>query len=237
MANLRRIRKMREEEVDHEGTWAVSYGDMVTLLLSFFILFFSIDPFHSKTPPTSGNPLVLSISDKKKSVVENGNEFSGKNTTVSEDLLQIVKKLNGVAVPLGNKLVIDFPGVSFFRSAEIPLTSRGVELLKQFAAAYEPYMANYKLNVMAYADTKKIKQNRGLRFSDNMELSALRGVASVRVLQAGGIPLKLMKTAGFGEIQLTLEQLSKVPKANLSNDEKLSLARRVILVVEPEENW
>ncbi len=30
-------------EVDSEGSWAVSYGDMVTLLLSFFILFFNLD--------------------------------------------------------------------------------------------------------------------------------------------------------------------------------------------------
>jgi flagellar motor protein MotB len=32
-----------EEEVESEGTWAVSYGDMITLLLSFFVIFFTTD--------------------------------------------------------------------------------------------------------------------------------------------------------------------------------------------------
>ena len=29
--------------VDSEGSWAVSYGDMITLLLSFFVLYFTVD--------------------------------------------------------------------------------------------------------------------------------------------------------------------------------------------------
>ena len=63
------------EEVDSEGSWAVSYGDMVTLLLTFFIIFFTTDPkqgtkqrvelkislietLKNKTPnPESGNLL------------------------------------------------------------------------------------------------------------------------------------------------------------------------------------
>ncbi len=36
----------------HEGTWAVSYGDMITLLLGFFVLFFSIQK------PETGNTLL-----------------------------------------------------------------------------------------------------------------------------------------------------------------------------------
>ncbi len=35
-------------EVDSEGSWAISYGDMVTLLLTFFILFFSLDSTPQK---------------------------------------------------------------------------------------------------------------------------------------------------------------------------------------------
>jgi len=32
------------EIVDSEGSWAISYGDMVTLLLAFFVLFFTVNP-------------------------------------------------------------------------------------------------------------------------------------------------------------------------------------------------
>jgi len=48
MKRLSRLRK-RHLHVPQEGTWAVSYGDMITLLLGFYIMYFSIDP------PKKGN--------------------------------------------------------------------------------------------------------------------------------------------------------------------------------------
>lgn len=234
MAQLKRFRKMREDEIDQEGTWAVSYGDMVTLLLSFFILFFSINPNNQNSlQPTSPLTLSMANSDKKLSVINTNT--ANLPLTKTPELNDLIKQLNGVAVPNGKKLIIDFPGVSFFRSGKIPLTPRGTELLRGFASAYQPYMSQYKLAVIAYADTKKVRQTSHLKYSDNIELSALRGIAALRVLQGAGIPLKLMKTAGFGEIELTLQQLAKANNDDLNENTKLSLARRVILVIEPEE--
>jgi len=42
---MRQTLRQTEESlqaVDTEGSWAISYGDMVTLLLTFFILFSSL---------------------------------------------------------------------------------------------------------------------------------------------------------------------------------------------------
>jgi len=41
----RRSRVTSHSEIDSEGSWAISYGDMVTLLLTFFIIFFAADKF------------------------------------------------------------------------------------------------------------------------------------------------------------------------------------------------
>jgi flagellar motor protein MotB len=48
MKRLSRLRKRHMRSAD-EGSWAVSYGDMITLLLGFYIMYFSIDP------PKKGN--------------------------------------------------------------------------------------------------------------------------------------------------------------------------------------
>ena len=38
MILVKKNRRIHQEE-DSEGSWAVSYGDMITLLLSFFVIF------------------------------------------------------------------------------------------------------------------------------------------------------------------------------------------------------
>ncbi len=48
MKRMGRLRK-RHLSAAQEGSWAVSYGDMITLLLGFYIMYFSIDP------PQKGN--------------------------------------------------------------------------------------------------------------------------------------------------------------------------------------
>jgi flagellar motor protein MotB len=53
MKRLSRLRK-RHLQGAQEGSWAVSYGDMITLLLGFYIMYFSIDP------PKKGNETLTS---------------------------------------------------------------------------------------------------------------------------------------------------------------------------------
>ncbi len=48
MKRLSRLRKAHSK-THQEGSWAVSYGDMITLLLGFYIMYFSVDP------PKKGN--------------------------------------------------------------------------------------------------------------------------------------------------------------------------------------
>ena len=48
MKRLNRLKKGFDENIDTEGSWAISYGDMITLLLSFFVLFYTVDPQAEK---------------------------------------------------------------------------------------------------------------------------------------------------------------------------------------------
>jgi flagellar motor protein MotB len=273
---------MREEETDTEGTWAVSYGDMVTLLLTFFILFFSLDPAAKKS--TGGeqdkpNPLSLSLMGSLNKFAANtaqpdgvpvggdpkskkadmtgagpgagagasaGNgpgttasaagdaEGNNQNTGLVVDRDFLVKT-KATILKSGQKVIIDFPDISFFKSGKIPLTKAGRKILKTFVDTYTPYMGSYNLVIQAYADTKKVKNNKNLKFSDNLELSALRGVATLRFLQESGIPIRNMKVAGYGEVEVTKLKLSAMAKNKSNPKYLLGLARRVVIVIEPLE--
>lgn len=227
-------RKMREEEVDAEGTWAVSYGDMVTLLLTFFIIFFSIDPTQNKSKEHESD-LVLNFGKSVKAKTPHSSSAKENSNPIEKVVLEdVVKKLKGEIVLKGKQVIIEFPEVSFFKSGKIPLTKKGVSVLDEFAKLYSNYMDQYVLVVQAFTDIKKVKQSRSMRFSDNLELSALRGVSTMRVLQKAGIPLRRMRVAGFGEMEETLDSIVQKNNEKLNKKRLLDLARKVVLVIEPE---
>lgn len=203
------MRHEAELEVDSEGTWAVSYGDMVTLLLTFFIVFFSVNPNQEDNDYRNGVRLAL------------------------------IKKLQGEQQPAivhdqGNHLIVEFPGVSFFDSGKVELTKEGSLALNEFVTTYLPYAGQHKLGIRAFTDHKKINQRKGYRFKDNLELSALRSIATMRVLQKSGVPLERIQVGGYGELTVTAEELKKVSPDKRSPAAALDLARKIVLVIQQE---
>lgn len=225
----RKGRSADHHHVDSEGSWAVSYGDMVTLLMSFFVLYFTVDTNKHNQQlvqqelmvrlTQSGMTLDEELADQRMSM--------GKEKGVGiED--SIVKELGGKVYKFEKGLLIDFTDVSFFDFGKIKLTKEGKAALDKFAKIYEPFAGSYRLQVQAFTDTRKVR-NDNPRFKDNLELSALRSVASVRELQQAGVPLDKMKIAGFGELLETRDHILKREK----NADPLRYTRKVVLFIEP----
>lgn len=225
------------EEVDGEGSWAVSYGDMITLLLTFFIIFFTIDP---KEASKQNLKLKISLIDtlNQKTSNEAGAGVDdrisvGKKNEKGIDP-SVIKEWNGLAHDKGNHIIIEFPGISFFNRSKIELTPRGREALKKFVGVFMPYAGNYYVSIRAYADKRQVRRNQGFRFKDNLELTALRSIATMRVLQQAGLPMSRIRVGGYGEMVITAKELSEIPLEKRSPSSELDLARRVVLVIEPE---
>lgn len=225
------------EEVDTEGSWAVSYGDMVTLLLTFFIIFFSTDPKQgTKQRVELKVSLIEALKSKSEANLDKGNTAKlniGKKDEEGVDK-ETLKKLSGVAHDKGNHIIIEFPYVSFFDSGKINLTKEGISAIENFVKTYMPYAGNYNIGIRAFADKRAVKNIKTRKFSDNLELSALRSVATMRVLQKAGIPLNRLKTGGYGELILTAKELGEIPVEKRAPSSELDLARKVVLVIEPE---
>lgn len=233
-------RKKRSHDVEHlqedsEGTWAVSYGDMVTLLLTFFIVFFSLDPNHEKIEKRKTlnisliNELQRSPSSEKKSETTVRTDNSQKAPKNNRGIAAV--NLEGKVHEYGDSLLVEFPEVSFFRSGDIQLTNEGKNSLRIFMKKYLPYAGQYKVSIQAFTDHRKVRQEPGRKFSDNLELSALRAIAAMRTLQREGIPLSQMEVAGYGEIKNTALHLMKKNK----DAKELELSRKVVLVIKPED--
>lgn len=226
-AVLRRIRMTNHVEVDTEGSWAISYGDMITLLLSFFIIFFSTDKEKDRMNAMEASLIVALGPDKE--VTARTPQSQGSDPQFDE---MIKNKLAAEVHKVGNRLIVEFPNISFFNFGEIGLTKQGEEQLKQFTKRFMPYAGNYLIGIRAFTDHKKVLGGPGRRYADNLELSALRSVATMRVLQGLGVPLTRMRIGGYGELKVTAKEIQG--PATTDDAHLRALARKVALVIEPE---
>lgn len=233
MGVLKERRTGDSNEVDSDGSWAVSYGDMITLLLTFFILFFSTDSKKERLEKMERD-LAIKLDSTAKLTIS---PEEGSRKPASEDYEEVVgpQRFQARVYKVGQRLIVEFPNTSFFGLGKIELTKDGERELKGFVEKYLPYAGSYVLGIRAYTDNKKVIAYANRRFKDNLELSALRSVATMRVLQRLGIPLSRMRLGGYGELNLTATELSRAIASEPDYAENgIKLARKVVLVVEPE---
>jgi len=226
---LRFRRGSNPAEGDHNSNWAISYGDMITLLLAFFVLFFSVD-----ARKTEVDNLNLAISEEFNKHLANqdklisktvwgasGGQSEGSYAGMQSELAELFEVKSTVQ---GNKLIVEFPNVSFFNSAEYQLTPEGVIALGRFAKLFSNFSGRMRLIVRGYTDNRPIRATAGRFISDNLELSAFRAISALRVLEKSGIPFHVMRIGGYGETDKSSE---RSPASIQAQD------RKIVLVVEP----
>jgi flagellar motor protein MotB len=222
-----------EEEADSEGTWALSYGDMITLLLSFFVIFFTTDPKQVKLEKMNRH-LTFQLENLVPAVMPLSSE-TGQGPKVK---MPLIPGLNMRAHEVGESIVVTFQDTSFYNSGAIVLKAQGEKLLNEFAEKYLPYAGNYRLAIKGFTDKRKVVKRRNTfkKYDDNLELSVLRSVSAMRVLQQAGVPLNRMEIAGAGELELIDRVLPR--KEGLTEEELNSYSRTIVLVIQPvKESW
>lgn len=224
MRRLKDFKKLREQqspEGDHNSNWAISYGDMITLLLAFFVLFFHVgsDSYHVKMIEKVINE-AFSPPQEKAPDMTWGKQDSREPATVFS---QTDKSQDIKTTAMGDKLIVEFPNVSFFNTARYELTDEGKSILEKFARTFHDKVKDMRLIVRGYTDNRPVKNPAGT-FKDNLELSVFRALSAVRVLNHQGIPLHLMRTGGYGETDKARE---------ITAEDQLKLDRKIVLVLEP----
>lgn len=220
---MKRIRPKRRTVTENnvEGSWAISYGDMLTLLLAFFVLFFSIDQQEIQEELLQRS--ILATLSAKSFEKEHPEKFDDDVKESQFDYVGLeVKKM-------GKRVVVEFPDKSFFYSGQTELTKKGIKTLREFAEKFTPFAGKSLINVVGYTDDRPVK-NPTWRYKDNLELSVLRAVSAQRVLQDAGIPIDRTRIGGFGVKELIEKEM---PEEEVRL--KRSYSRTIVLVIEPEK--
>lgn len=228
-----------EEELDSEGSWAISYGDMITLLLTFFILFFNVSQKSQEETKKVQAALITKLGEKPGNSVESGKEEPvvdiGPIEKTSGIETKAMESWGGKPHTIGNRIVIEFPEISFFGFGETHVTQEGAKVIKRFIHLYLPYAGKNILSIRAFTDHVKVDKEKskllGRKYEDSLELSAMRAISTMRVLQKNGLPLDRMRISGHGELERIIASQGSNPLA--PNTKGNPLARKIVLMVEP----
>ncbi len=243
----------KKEEQAKKGlpAWMGTYGDLVTLLLCFFILMFamsSVDAAKFEQMAQSFNPNITLIqsggSDGLSDAVGSGidslpnvdksiNNSKENYKKMQEQLNQMASEFktyfaeNNFSQSVDVNVVDDMIQISFkdgilFEKGKATLNAQAKEALLGVVSQLEEY-PNSTIKIEGHTDNMPINT---AQFPSNMYLSAARAIAVYEYYMAKGIAPERMSAEGYAEYK---------PVAPNDTPENRAKNRRVELYIKPNE--
>lgn len=241
-----------------ESNWAVSYADMVTLLLCFFILFFG-DKRPDAQKKEQQNEIMLSISNQfQKSATSSGQVKGGTPSVakVSEPvaipspttpaglagshnvninvMLSEFKKITAASVhAAGDQIELQIADVEFFNKGSVKLTSAGVKQVKRVYDVLRPFQDQIFVEIIGHSDPTPISastvRHQQRKFTTNLELSTLRALGVFNYAMKLGMPADSMVISGYSD-SLPLD-------GNETDPSKNSVLRRISFTIKMKNEF
>ncbi|MDR3608228.1 MAG: flagellar motor protein MotB [Oligoflexia bacterium] len=174
-----------------EGNWLVSYADMMTLLVGFFVILLSFS----------------TIDEEKFEQIKQAatREFGGTYQVPYGDISnRIRKELDKLG--LGNQfdikqtdlgVEISFLGAVFFNSGSADIKPEGSLLLSKLIPIIKGESTTFNITVEGYTDDVPI--SNGLQYRSNWELSSVRSCRVLQVFEDAGFSKNNLTAVGYGE--------------------------------------
>lgn len=230
-----------DEPAEGAPEWMVTYGDMVTLLLCFFVLLFSMSSVEkdkyeaiaaslksaigTENVPMAGTSAGLKMKDsdaksKQNAVDELGGMVQKEAQKIDSEVKEFIfaNKLGGqVKTKVDEKgYVITISDIILFQPGKAVIEGSATELLKKINDLLQRFP--YNVRVEGHTDNTPIKNPI---YPSNWELSSGRACEVVRFFIDHGIPPERLSAEGFSEFR---------PVADNNNAEGRSSNRRVEII-------
>ncbi len=239
--------KKRRQLEELSGSWMASYGDMITLLLCFFIMLFAMSTLDAQkwkaltesikesfgaegaTLPEEIEVPAEVITQEVVEVVEE--QMSGKEAL--EQLQELEKRIDQYILEKGLESAIQTEieevGLVIRMSTDEILFELGSAELKPMAISFLDAIAvilkETANQVWVEGHTDNIPIQPGYKYPSNWELSTARASSVVRHLIGNdGLPPERMRAAGYADTK---------PRFPNDSNEHRYLNRRVEIVIKP----
>ena len=204
------------------SSWIVSYSDIMTIILTFFILLLSI----STIAQTKYELIVQAFTGEK----------AGNLTEVEQEIKEVIEE-QGLSGEVKTKLDMDGLKVSFsnallFASGEAKLRNSAYQALNPISRHLVSKLGpQYGIIVEGYTDDVPISNST---FASNWELSTSRAIIVRQVIASAGLDPRRVSVQGYADTRAATDiDLSlKAERDSLSNEELAQARaanRRVVL--------
>jgi chemotaxis protein MotB len=205
-----------EESVD---SWLMSYADMITLLLCFFIIFVSVSE------------------PKKDKITEIAEGMSGKFGAVNYETpllgairslkteIEVKKLYKDVAIETRpNGLSVELATQSFFKDGGADIDDEMEPSLKELLNSLKQSdLTPYNIVIESYTDDSQPQS--GL-YKTNWELSSVRAAKLAAYFTQHGFSADQIKAVGFGETRSKVpnrDEKGKVIEANRAKNQRVTI--------------
>ena len=228
---------------DDEATWLVTYADLMTLLMVFFVLLYSLAAFEKESlkktmaninevvkenPEIKGMMKFLGQPDgfDKQIRIDDITGLRTRDSALYRSMEKVVKnsaKTEQLSLKAHNgKLIITISGEALFRSGFATLFPSATLEIDRMIDLFQEY-EEYNINIKGHTDNVPISSRQ---FPSNWELSAIRATTVLKHLISRGVDPERLTATGYGDI------LPLVPNTTPENRAK---NRRVEFVLEKKE--
>jgi len=207
-----------DEETEVPSEWMTTLSDMSMLLMSFFIMLYSMstldtqkfsDSFSSVKRALGGRSQASMsgpIATKEMStLVEQARlkqRIIGEQHRVYDQFRSYVSSrgLEGVAAATleAGKITITMPAGVLFPKDSVELTQEGMAKLKMLFE-FLIKAPGERINIRGFTDNNP--PGPGSRFRDNWEISSLRAVAVLRYMLSLGLPPNRLTATGLADLE------------------------------------
>jgi chemotaxis protein MotB len=235
-------RKRKPEEASGTGAWILTYSDMMTLLLCFFVALFDVTDVDvqqmdvmlsqlsaqgmgaNEGAPTLATGKLADLGNTVSTLpsMEKGN-YLGTSLKKAVSLFSPEIRSNKVRVTHDERgLVISLASDAFFRpaSAQINIEETRQMLIRLTELLLSPELADRKIRIEGHTDSLPVDPDGP--WKSNWELSAARSINVLGFLADFGVEESRFQVAGFSDT---------VPLASNDSPEGRAYNRRVDIVI------
>lgn len=197
-------------EPESEELWLLSFSDLLTLLVGFFVLLLSLTPMKSSRLEELAEAMTGRTSQASLSALrENVQELVQRAGL--QDRVRTRTDANGLGIELKDALLFD--------SGSATLRPEGQAVVEELAALLAKLPAR-AVTVEGHSDDVPIHTPA---FASNWELSSQRAINVLKALQTGGVAHERLSARSFADTQ---------PAAGEALDARRAASRRVVIRVE-----